>query len=975
MTTIELPFPLGGVNKNQALSEQPPLTSRDCSNVLPFDRTTGRLRGATRPGMSAYFTGYLSGQGNKVQALAGLAYQARHVSYSADSIPNELWSAHFTGDPTISCITAGLYDDFFAVQGNTDLLHMSRYGVEMGRVTLDGANSDMQVNALHVDQDGGIYVATTTWVTNFSSVASYRFLWKYQLAADNKAMEFLWSLQPGTSSTIAGMYAVGDSLFTLESTNASSTTSAVQLVEYQDVNTYSGANTTGSRQVLNTITGTDINSAESGVKVYPTGGGNTWAHDFHARTVGQTSFVCAVGTVRDGSAGSWAQFKLMVTSAPAYGLQSNYLFVNDETSAVDSFHGGGIGFAIRIDSTGNVFSLGRRNPGDRNNSLAATSGNWLRKLVDTGTAWSETQGWVRTTTTDLGAAGTNPGYGLSRIAIDKYSNLVAPTSVNSTSVAAAKVVKGTGVLFTSIVQYVYVAGVPTITSNECRAVAIPTSYPLYQEDDYKITDTVFLAGTAVATLTSNASELGSMQGYDILLETANNVSSRSICCLGVSAGNIVRFTSSGTTNPTNETGRSPVLSATGRLVQWCGLSGEFFFTDGSDYAVVRPLPTIASPNGEIGNWNASSLGIIPPRCRLIARWRNRIVLAHSADSPFAWHMSAFGDAYDWDLFPPEPLETQAVSGTAVGGAGNTPQIITALCPWSDDLLFIGCDAMILRMDGDPMAGGRMSVVSDQTGMAFGTPWCKDPEGRIYFFGSRGGIYVMSPTGEIAWLTRDTIEEDLANIDLSVNRVELCWNNRDNGLHVFIFPFDAGGTHLTHYFWSQRTQGWFPMEFGTSATTDIQPTAVCVIDGDLPQDRVMLLGTEDGRVLKWDADASSDDGEPIDSKVLYGPYSVQEEGFEAKIDRLSVILASELGGCHAKLFCSDTAETPLLPRSEIRVAPGRNVNLPVAARGSWLWFQMRSASRTSSGVSALGEKWAVESVRANIRRGGRARCRS
>ena len=968
MPTLDLAFPMLGLNKNGPLSQQPPLTSRDVVNVWPTDFTTGRLRGSIRPGSSAYFSGYMASQGNKIQALHSLPFQARHVSYAADSVPNELWAIGLTGSPTVSCIVAGLYDDFYAVIGNTRLVHYSRYGIELGAIELLGASSDMSVNAMHVDADtGAIYCATTTWVATFANVATSSYIWKHQLAADNKALELVWSIKPPNPNTVAGLFMVGDSLWTLEGANASSTTCSVELVEYSNANTTAGPSSGDRDPKGGSITGTAINTAETLTKVYPTGGGNVYPHDFFVvERNGEVSFYCAVGTVRTEGAGAWAQFKLK--SSNMYALDGNYLFVNDESSAVDALHGGGIGYAIRADVTGNVYSIGRRNA-----HASETTSVWMRKLTDTSTAWSSSGGWIRGAATDLGAAATPPGYGFSRITLDFASNLIAPTSVSSATVYAAVVVKNDGTLFTGIAHYedVSVPDTNTRTNNECRAVAVPSTHPDYQPDDYEVTDTVFVAGSNVVTITSDTVG-ASIHGYDILAETALQVSSRSTCRLGVCAGGIYRFTTSGTTVPTNSTGRSPVLSATSRLIQAADFNGEVFFTDGQDYAVYRPLPGDASnPNGEIVEWRATSLGIIPPRARLICRWRNRIVLAHTADSPWSWHMSAFNDPYDWDLFPPEPLETQAVSGQALPATGDSPDLIHALVPWSDDLLFMGCSRSILRFDGDPMAGGRVSVVSDKIGMAFGSPWCKDPEGRIYFFGSVGGVYVMSPTGELQWLTRDTIEDDISDIDMSIYRVELTWNSRDNGLHVWIVPYDTGGVQVRHYFWSQRTGGWFPVEFGTTAVTEMQPTTVHVIDGDTAAERVMIFGTEDGRVLKWDPNASGDDGQPIDARVLIGPIAGSTGNFEARFKRPSVVLAQELGGCHVKFFGSNTPETPEMPRDEIRVGAGRNMRLPIQTRGAYCWMQLRSATRTTAGIPALGERWAIESINVEAIPAGRA----
>lgn len=962
-------FPFLGLNRNQKLSDQPPGTSRDLFNVWPVDRTTGRLRGSTRPGTSAYFSGTLATTGNKVQCLHGLAYQARHVSYSADPVPNEIWAASLTGNPTISCIVSGLFDDFFAVAGNTRLVHYSRYGIELGSIELRNSSSDMDVNAMHVDKNtGAIYVGTTTWVSNFASVASSRYIWKYQLAPDNKAMEFVWAIQPGVSSCVGGMYVVDDSLWVLESDVATAgATSTALLVEYSQINTADGPGI-GDRQVWKTINVAAINSAEAAPKIYQAVSSNVWAHDMHVRTTGETAFICAVGTNRDATAGAWAQFKLVRSNG--YDVVTAYLFTNDETVAADANHGGGIGFAVQVDITGNVYSIGRRSTGD------AASGSWLRKLVETGTAWSTAQGWVRANSTDLAAAGNNPGFSYPRCALDQFGNFFAPTAFSNIAVDAAKVVKPTGSLFTSVRHQVYVAGVPTNTNNDCRAVAVPSTVPEYQPDDYKVTDTVFTAGSNVITLTSAATG-GVIQGYDILLETADpNVSSRAIKNLGVAEGSIYTFTTAGTQSPANSTGRSPVLNSASRYIMADDMKGEVFFTDGQDYAVYRPMPGDSTHlNGEIVEWRATSLGIIPPRARLLCRWRSRMVLAHTADSPYAWHMSAFDDAYDWDLDPPEVLETQAVSGQSVPGLGKVPDPIHALVPWSDDLLFVGCANSIQRLDGDPMAGGRMSVVTTKLGMAFGSPWCMDPEGRVYFFGSRGGVYVMSASGELQWLTRDTIEQDLADINLAVNRVELTWNQRDNGLHVWVLPFGTGGTHLRHYFWSQRTGGWFPIEMGTNSYTAIQPTAVHVIDGDTAAERVMLIGTEDGRVLKWNPDWAWDDNQPIYRKVLVGPLAGPSGNFEARFRRPIVVMARELGGANIKLLASTTPETPVMPRTGVFVGPGRNLRLPIGAKGAWCWLEVSSASRYGAGVPSLSETWAIESLSIDAVAAGRARART
>jgi hypothetical protein len=52
MPRVELKFPVQGINKNWANSEQPPVTSPDMNNVRPYGVAENRLRGGQRPGLN-----------------------------------------------------------------------------------------------------------------------------------------------------------------------------------------------------------------------------------------------------------------------------------------------------------------------------------------------------------------------------------------------------------------------------------------------------------------------------------------------------------------------------------------------------------------------------------------------------------------------------------------------------------------------------------------------------------------------------------------------------------------------------------------------------------------------------------------------------------------------------------------------------------------------------------------------------------
>jgi len=67
-SSIKLPFPLKGINKNFAESEQPYQTSPDLLNVRPSDVTENRIRGGQRPGLKKQYSNQI-GNGKPVIAI------------------------------------------------------------------------------------------------------------------------------------------------------------------------------------------------------------------------------------------------------------------------------------------------------------------------------------------------------------------------------------------------------------------------------------------------------------------------------------------------------------------------------------------------------------------------------------------------------------------------------------------------------------------------------------------------------------------------------------------------------------------------------------------------------------------------------------------------------------------------------------------------------------------------------------------
>jgi hypothetical protein len=142
----------------------------------------------------------------------------------------------------------------------------------------------------------------------------------------------------------------------------------------------------------------------------------------------------------------------------------------------------------------------------------------------------------------------------------------------------------------------------------------------------------------------------------------------------------------------------------------------------------------------------------------------------------------------------------------------------------------------------------------------------------------------------------------------------------------------------------------------------------VADGDDPDDRHLLFGTEGGYVEKWDSAANSDDSTAIDARCLYGPFTGPETTRELKIRDLTGVLSDNQGGCNYEFFVNDRPDViPAVPAKAGKFSSGRNQRQPVRARGMSVWMKVRNAD--------VNSRFAVEYISSHYEFGSRMRVRS
>jgi len=409
----------------------------------------------------------------------------------------------------------------------------------------------------------------------------------------------------------------------------------------------------------------------------------------------------------------------------------------------------------------------------------------------------------------------------------------------------------------------------------------------------------------------------------------------------------------------------PQLDADATYYWIVEVEGLVFIGDGVDQVVYDPK------KATLETFEAKTAGEVPEKCRLATRYRDRMVLAEGP----RWYMSESGDPFNWEYFPSVNTATQPVADSTI--ERFTGDLIQTLIPGQDDYLIFGCSSSILLMRGDPADGGQIDLISDTIGMAFGNSWARDPSGTIYFFSNRGAVYRMSP-GQLPQSLSDatgdqdvTVQSAFESISLNDYRMELEWDYLREGLRVFQIAYDETSTELVRsWFWSQKMNAWWPDRPGSS---DLLALSAWAGDGDLPTDRVLLVGCRDGFVRNLDSLAASDDEVAIDAFVTIGPLRAADgDDQEVSMNRMRAILSAEQDGCTWEVYASDTPDSlETNPTAKLvaqgSLEPGMNPRLSVRRRGAFLWLKLRNR--------AYNERFAVEEVGVDLEARGSRRVRA
>jgi len=403
------------------------------------------------------------------------------------------------------------------------------------------------------------------------------------------------------------------------------------------------------------------------------------------------------------------------------------------------------------------------------------------------------------------------------------------------------------------------------------------------------------------------------------------------------------------------------------LISAAYCNGNLFFLDGTQPLWYNPM----AASDSVVTWSARK-GKIVNTCRGIVNWRNRVVLFNSVEDPQNYYMSRLGDPWDWDYGKMDAESAVAGNQTMNGRIGDP---IKAMCPISDDVLIIGCTRSVWAMYGDPMAGGYVTRLSDQTGIVGQNAWTTDPQGNLYFMGEEG-LFVLPPRGKPQNLTRHRIPSLGSHDPVMTGTtgsageyyVTLAYDADRHGVVIFQTPYSTGTAE--HYFYDIRTDAFWPEAYPTT----VGPTCAAFYNAAGPTYRKLLLGGTNGYLYEYSDSQNYDlpttgGTTAISSYVWYTPRQFGGPIRDAIVTKVVGTLSSGSESTIFGVYAADVPETLTGMSSGV-----------VGSSGNWTaGLNYADRTRVRGGAHSIkvsnataDQGWAVENVTVEVFPGGELR---
>lgn len=992
-------FPVKGLHEGVGYDFQPEGTTPDALNVRGYDPIKNRLRGGRRAGLDKYFPSQINGN-NVIQAMAktveGTAYTSQNPDNQPTTIVDEDFSTYVIAIPTYLGENWVYKDAPATGLGVGDsLLASSHWGISANGLVLDGAYASSAANLRHLlipcrfegpnDSTVTMQARTQATTANSSTGASndcqcmgpfiradaacctYVYACLIRQAANDSVQ--LQIIHKGSVSTTILVQSANISLL-----NNATITNNMTIALFEDFAT-------------NLITAQLIwpGGGAAGVDLNVTITTTNTSNNFGYRRQGLGVYGLANLALIAGT--SYRTFKRIQTSF----FQESLPLLAYSITSID--HGNNqyyipAGYtACNLNDTGSGTLTTQIGPYDSNTTPAGANFriDTIAKVFNNGQATGSPGIYkfimkndpisgggpfnVEATLKSAISAGAPGILFCHRFDAGFNNGLIAVVS-NATPTATYVITGCLEVLNLRIFR---------IANHDTNAVILNTSYrmPVHknskircEDDGVKLT---FYVDNVLVDISQTVSDYPSNTytglGTDDLGATTPSIistlswrqrsangsslplgSTSSATLLTISGGTVIGIKDGAANTAINGTG---VMTTEPFQIQMQSAYNRTFMVDGTRSKVYN------LQNNTVEDWIADPPGALPDRCRLICLYRGRLTLSGKVDDPHNYFMSAVGEPNNWDYDPAVPNAIQAVAGNN-SDAGLVGDIITALIPFSDDILIFGGDHTIYAMTGDPAAGGTVDMISDQTGIAFGKAWAKDPNGMLYFWG-QDGIYRMIPGAgsKPENISKMAIDVRLRRVDLNFNRIYMEWDYLRASLMTLIVPVNIN-TPTRLIVWESRSDAWWEDQYPTSQG----PHIMFPYDSADADDQTFLFGGRDGYIREIDETANSDDGVAITSRVRFAPFIAPDHGSEVILNSVLPILADGSGEMYLDVYTGQSAEDCVLatnPRvHRLLTHSGRNASVRQKVRGYAVQLGL-----LQTGIS----RWALEGLTVTFENSG------
>ncbi len=484
---------------------------------------------------------------------------------------------------------------------------------------------------------------------------------------------------------------------------------------------------------------------------------------------------------------------------------------------------------------------------------------------------------------------------------------------------------------TDEVQRISITGTPT-GGTFALQVTVDGKTETTADLDYNSTAAQILTALRALTNVTDPDDVatsgGALPGSAVDVTFQNNLGSRNISTMAIyrsaltggstpSAGTATVTAGSGLTLSANRItvggqegaviGNYEISSVSGSTVTLKNKPGKSGTKSGIKWRAERTVKIYDPDDNTItGLFPTYGKGIAPSNCLIVSSWRGRLMCVEQSD-PYNIKMSRVFNPKDWDYDQTDAARAIQGNFTYAGGVGEP---ITAIIPFHQNCLIIGCKNSMWSLNGDPGSGGSARRIDHEIGILDSRAWCVIRGGYLLMM-TKDGLYIMPPGcgSPPTSVSREFLPKELLNIDTSTYEVNMTYDLRFRGVHLFLY----NGTNTSHWFidvHTKATGNQFAAAFWpVSYSADHTPARSHSRPGYAGTDSPVVFGGKDGYLRNPQIALDQDDGNTIASHIVFGPFALGSTGgeIEGKLSSISAVLGRNSGSVTWSVHVGQTAE--------------------------------------------------------------------